>query len=227
MRDVTSLCTISTVCYMNRLYHVPGDAIAKHVYEKLNKLHSMGLTGVNELIVKYDMDIAKLPSNFRADCNNSVITQFKNQWGIDIQNIETHPILRTYNKFKWSFAIEPYLNMLKNHKYRTAVFQLRTSSHTLAVERGRHSRPKVNISDRTCNIFGVLEDETHFLIHCSLYRRDREVLFSNILKFHPGFSEMSDENKFVFFHGNIDQQILTWVGKFIYISFKTRAGELL
>ena len=117
--------------------------------------------------------------------------------------------------------------MLKNHEYRTAVSQLRTSSHTLAIERGRHSRQKVHISDRTCNICGILEDETNFLIHCSLYRREREALFSNILKFHPGFSEMSDENKFVFLLGNTDRQILTWVGKFIYKSFKTRAGELL
>ena len=187
-------CTISTMCYMNRLYHMPADTIAKHVYEEMHKLHPMGfrtwVTRVNELIVKYDMDITKLPSNFRTDCKTAVIRQFKSQWGIDIHNIETHPILRTYNKFKCSFGIEPYLNMLKNHKYRTAVSQLRTSSHTLAIERGRHSRPKVHISDRTCNICGVLEDETHFLIHCSLYRRERETLFSIILKFHHGFSEM-------------------------------------
>ena len=207
----SQLYVVWTAC----INHMPADTIAKHVYEELNKLHCMGfmtwVTRVNELIVKYDMDITKLPSNFRTDCKTAVIMQFKNQWGIDIQNIETHPILRTYNKFKCSFGIEPYLNMLKNHKYRTAVSQLRTSSHTLAIERGRqsHWRPKVHISDQTCNICGALEDETHFLIHCSLYRREREVIFSNILKFHPGFSELSDENKLVFLLWNTDRQILT------------------
>ena len=59
--------------------------------------------------------------------------------------------------------------------------------------------------------------------HCSLYRWEREVLFSNILKFHPGFSEMTDENKFVFLLGNTDREIFTWVGKFTYKSFKTSA----
>ena len=102
----------------DRLHHMPADTIAKHVYEEMNKLHSMGfmtwVTRVNELIVKYDMDITKLPSNFRTDCKTAVIMQFKNQWGIDIQNKEIHPILRTYNKFKCSFGIEPYLNILKN-----------------------------------------------------------------------------------------------------------------
>ena len=38
---------------------------------------------------------------------------------------------------------------------------------------------------------------------------------------------MTDENKFVFLLENTDQQVLTWVGKFIYKSFKIRAEELL
>ena len=175
-------CTISTMCYMNRLYHMPGGIIAKRVYEELNKLHSMGfttwVTRVNEVIINHGMDITKLPSNFRIECKNVVITQFKTQWNRDMQNIETYPILRTYNKFKDLFVIEPYLYMLKNHKYRVAVVQLRTNSHTLAIERGRYSRPKVQICDRTCNVCGIWEDETHFLIHYSLYKREREVLFS-------------------------------------------------
>ena len=224
-------CTISTMCYMNRLYHMAGGTIAKRVYEELNKLHSMGfttwITRVNEVITNHGMDITKLPSNFRIECKNVVITQFKTQWDRDMHNIETYPILRTYIKFKSSFVIEPYLYMLKNHKYRVAVAQLRTSSHTLAIELGRYARPKVQICDRTCNVCGILEDEAHFLIRCSLYKREREVLFSNVLKIHPGFSDMSDENKFVFLLENTDQQVLTWVGKFIYKSFKIRAEELL
>ena len=139
-------CTISAMCYINRLYHMPADTIFKHVYELMNKPHSMGLmtwvTRVNDLIVKYGMDIIKLPSNFRTDCKTAVIMQFKNQWGKDIPNIETHPILRTYNKFKCSFGIEPYLNMLKNHKYRTAVSPLRTSSRTLAMRGANIQRQK-------------------------------------------------------------------------------------
>ena len=152
MWDVTSQCPVYNLNYVNRLYHIPADTIAKLVYEDMNKLHSMGfmtwVTRVNwssELIVKYDMDDTKLPSHFRTDCKTAVIMQLKNQRGIDIQNIETHPIIRTYNKFKCSSGIEPHLNMLKNHKYRTAVSHLRTSSQTLAIERGRHSRPKVHI----------------------------------------------------------------------------------
>ena len=221
MRNVTPSvhCTISTMYYMNRLYHMPGGTIAKRVHDELNKLHSMRfttwVTRVNEVITKHGMDINKLPSNFRIECKNVVITQFKTQWDRGMHNIETYPILRTYNKFKSSFVKEPYLYMLKNHKYRVAVAQLRTSSHTLAIKRGRYARPKVQICDRTCNVCGILEDEIHFLIDCSLYKREREVLFSNVLKKPSWISDMSDENKLVFLLENTDQQGLTWVGKFI------------
>ena len=209
---------------------MPGGTIAKRVYGELNKLHSMGfttwVTRVNEVITIHGMDITKLPSNFRMECKNVVITQFITQWDRDMQNIGTCPILRTYDKFKSSLVIEPYLYM-KNRKYWVAVAQLRTSPHTLAIERGRYSRLKVQICDRTCNVCGILEDETHFLIHCSPYKRERGVLFSNVLEFHPGFSDMSDENKFIFLLGNTDQQVLTWMGKFIYKSLKIRTEELL
>ena len=117
--------------------------------------------------------------------------------------------------------------MLKNHKYRVAVAQLRTSSHTLAIERGRYSKPKVQIYDRTCNVCGILEDETHFRIYNSPYKRKREIVFFNVLKIHLRFFDISDENKFVFLLGNTDQQVLTWVSEFIYKSFKIRAEELL
>ena len=57
-------CTISIMCYMNRLYHMPRDTTANHVYADPNRLHSTGfmiwVTRVDELIVKYGMDIAKL-----------------------------------------------------------------------------------------------------------------------------------------------------------------------
>ena len=88
-----------------------------------------------------------------------------------------YPILRTYSKIKSSFGIAPYLDTVKNPKYRIAMAQLRTSSHTLAIERGRYTRPKLHINDRTCNICGTVEDEIHFLVHCPLYTRKERHLF--------------------------------------------------
>ena len=82
---------------------MPGGTIEKRVYEELIKLHSMGfttwVTRLNEVITNHFMDINKLPSNFRIECKNVVITQFKAQWDRDMHIIETYHILTTYNKF--------------------------------------------------------------------------------------------------------------------------------
>ena len=109
---------------------------------------------MNKQIINHGMDITKVPSNFRIECKTVVMIQFKATWDIDMQNIQTYPISWTYNKIKCSFSIELYLYTLKNHEYGVVVAQLRTNSHTLAIGRGRYSRPKVQISDRTWDIGG-------------------------------------------------------------------------
>ena len=47
-------CTVSTMCYMNRLHHMPNNSIVKQVYNELFKLHQMGfvtwVTRVGELV---------------------------------------------------------------------------------------------------------------------------------------------------------------------------------
>ena len=223
-------CTISVLSFFNRLHHMPANTIVKKVYEELTRLHSIGFTAwvtrVRELVTKYHMDIEKMPSNFRPECKNVVTDQFKNEWATKLQNANMYPILRTYSKIKSSFGIAPYLDTVKNHKYRIAMAQLRTSSHTLAIERGRYARPKLHINDRTCNICGTVEDEIHLLIHCPLYNHERDATFSNITRTHPEFHDLSDENKFIFLLENTDQQIITWTGKLIYKSFQIRAEKM-
>ena len=71
-------CTISTMCYMNRLYHILWGTIAKQVYEELNKLHSMGFTtwdtGVNQLIINHGMDITA------TNCHRILVLIVKPWW---------------------------------------------------------------------------------------------------------------------------------------------------
>ena len=168
---------------------------------KGHKHHSIRLLSKSktQLVNQRKQKVALSPGT----AHSPEIQSCRTWWGAASPILNATPVVCIYTSYN--------ITHIRNSKHRTAVSQLRTSSRTLEIERGRHSRPKVLLSDRTCNICGVLEDETHFLIHCSLYRREREVLLSNIVKFHHGFSEMSDENKFVFLLGNTNRQILTWV----------------
>ena len=160
-------CTVSTMCYMNRLHHMPDNSIVKQVYNELFKLHQMGfviwVTRVGELVETYSINIDDSPAKFKSECKRSVFGEFTRKWTEDVQNIQRNPILRTYCKIEQDFGMERYLELIKNHKYRTAMTQLRTSSHTLAIEYGRYTRPKTKLENRYCLFCPhILEDDKHF-----------------------------------------------------------------
>ena len=45
--------------------------------------------------------------------------------------------------FKHNFESEKYLHNVLDDRHRTAIAKLRTSSHVLEIERGRHAKPKI------------------------------------------------------------------------------------
>ena len=69
--------------------------------------------------------------------------------------------------------MEPYLYLVKKHKYRQAFAKFRCSSHTLEIERGRHTNPKNPVADRKCLFCDVIEDEKHFLLNWCVNVTDR------------------------------------------------------
>ena len=75
---------------------------------------------------------------------------------------------RIYAVFKSDFVIEPYLYLVKKPQYRQAISKVRCSSHTLAIESGRHTNPRTPVADRKCLICDVIEDKLHFLLNCKI-----------------------------------------------------------
>jgi len=51
----------------------------------------------------------------------------------------------------------------------------------------------------------------------------RRELYSKVADVMPGFSNMNVNEKFVYLMCNENQQILTWVGKFLYSAFELRS----
>ena len=92
--------------------------------------------------------------------------------------------------------METYLELIKNHKYRTAMAQLRTSSHSLAIEYGRYTRPKTKLEDRCCLFCThALEDEKHFLVECIVNKTERDILFSKVERLFQNFSSLDGDEK--------------------------------
>ena len=94
---------------------------------------------------------------------------------------KTNPILRIYSRTKSQFELESYFYLVKNRKYRHALAKLRTSSHNLEIERGRHTRRATPADLRICTVCNVVGDEEHLLLHCVKYAEERHVLFSKII----------------------------------------------
>ena len=69
---------------------------------------------------------------------------------------------------------EPYLNVMKNKKYRVMQSKFRLSAHDLEIERGRYGKKRTKSEEkyweycRTSNSL-AMEDEFYFLMVCRLY----------------------------------------------------------
>ena len=83
--------------------------------------------------------------------------------------------LTVFKELNETFELATYLNVLCNDRYRTSLAKLRLSSHSLAIETGRHTG--VPRSERKCTFCGSdeIEDEYHFIISCSFYNEIRKV----------------------------------------------------
>ena len=120
-------------------------------------------------------------------------------WNDLISNQTCDNKLRTYAKFKQEFELEDYIISVPFSKRRMFT-KLRISSHQLAIEKGRHIKIpdrddiKCNFcaqvrNDCSCNKFkynrlcafcGVVENEYHFIMKCSVYNQTRSELFEKI-----------------------------------------------
>ena len=161
---------------------------------------------------------------FKSKCKRSVASRSINTWTEQVQNIHSNPILRAYYNFKHTFWLEIYLDSIKNHKYTVAMSQLRTSSHTMAIEYGKYTRPDLKRKLKTATVLFVMFSKMRdiFLWNVPLTKLKGKSVLQINTHCSKVYSYECDE-KFLFLMCSKDQQILTWVDKFIHKSFIDRA----
>ena len=217
-------CIVNAIVFFQRLKLMPESNIVNMAFREQERLHNLGFRTwygrVLDLARIYGFDMEALLT--KDQIRERVTNAFINHWAAKVQDPITSPLLRTYSQIKCEFGIEPYLLLIKNVKFRNSFAKLRASSHTLEIERGRHTRPKTLLCDRLCSCCNEIENEEHFLLSCRRYTADRNHLFNEISKQYPIFRNMCHTDKFVFLMSNQSPQILTWTGKFIYNAFITR-----
>ena len=110
--------------------------------------------------------------------------------------------------------MEPYLYFIGDREIRRNLAKLRCSNHSLLIESGRYL--KLEIADGICKRCSRGEDETHFLIECSLYTVTRQKFYkdNNI--------SVENESKETFITLMKDKQLLVNLANFITGCFEVR-----
>ena len=219
--------------YWSRLTRLHPDKIVKQSYEYLKYLTDLGfhtwvskvkiLLEENDMLHLYEQDsisvveeqkyanvlITRLQSNFKEEC---------------LQSLHSFSSLRHYVGFKCTFTLECYLENIVDFKVRKAISRLRLNSHNLAVEKGRHHKPKIPLEERLCRQcnLGVVEDEQHFILICPFLKEEREILFDLIKLYDEVILSEDSSTLFVNLMSSLNVKILFGLGKFIIKGLKKR-----
>ena len=108
------------------------------------------------------------------------------------EGIRSSSSLSLFKELNTTYEIAPYLKLLCLDKRRAALAKLRLSSHSLAIETGRHSGiPRENRKCSVCDLNDI-EDEYHFIIICPFYRDLRKDYIPNYYVRRPSMQKFID-----------------------------------
>ena len=129
--------------------------------------------------------------------------------------------LRTYRLLKTTYNDEIYVK-IRNIRNRMAITKLRISSHKLHIEKGRHNH--IPLQQRTCHYctLNEIEDERHFIVDCSLYEDERNILFNFVQGHFPSFSFLDSREKFLFLMQLDNPCIINSICSYTFNCFKKR-----
>ena len=99
---------------------------------------------------------------------------------------------------KHDLAQNPTSALKKNIKFRIAISKLRTSSHALAIERGRYTNPKTPVHERLCHSCEKIEDEYHFVMECKTNCDFREMFLNKLKERNRNCAALSQREQFVY-----------------------------
>ena len=122
-----------------------------------------------------------------------------------------------------------YVNTLKNRNYRAVICKIRTSAHSLMIERGRYRYFNINKNKRHCPICKTrqIEDENHFILKCKRFEQIRLKFYDKVSKTLNFKNVNNAENKMNILLNNKSYPILKLTSSFISNCLAIRKSFLL
>ena len=167
-----------------------SEALVRHAFTEQKKMGLSwysGITSMNQFLAETN-ERQQSPIQKR----DVLRSCFRTQWDEERQ---LNRKLGFYNSIKSSFGCEKYLSLYLPYNQSKRLAQIRTSSHRLNIETGRHGHVRRNnILNRICPTCStkekntleymaelpffdpIIEDEVHVLRTCPLYQDNRDRL---------------------------------------------------
>ena len=124
-----------------------------------------------------------------------------------------------YVNFTQTYEVEKYISAIDVSKFRKSIVNLRSSSHCLMVEKGRHHG--ISREFRNCPFCeGLLEDEYHFLLICPLYDLLRLMYIPEYFIKNPSVDE------FARLMSSQHETVIRNTAMYIFYAFKERCEYL-
>ena len=122
---------------------------------------------IEKLLILFRITYTEESITFKTTAKKSVDQKYLRMWEHDFYHLN-HSRLEFYKTIKRTFGYEGYLEMT-NFEWRKGIAKIRCSSHTLAIEKGRHNNKLRD--ERVCSVCNLNEVETedHFLTKCPIY----------------------------------------------------------
>ena len=153
--------------------HRYPNACYKMLYQMDQNGRHTWATSVKTLLFKYSFQDVWLHQGvgdrnaFLREFENRIVQLYVEEWKYDLDQSSKLSLLKQIASP--CTETEVYLKYVSIRKYRSSLAKLRCSSHSLRIEKGRHSGELV--AQRICKLCEnsgsyVLDDEYHFMIRC-------------------------------------------------------------
>jgi len=159
--------------YWHRLHSLPNESLVKKALNENVQMRTSWIRTIEKLFNLFQITYSENTNTFKARTKHSVDQKYLKMWDHHLRHLD-QPRLEFFKKIKNTFGYECYLD-LKHFEIRKSITKLRSSSHPLEIEKGRHSNKPRN--ERLCPVCNLNEVETekHFLTKCPTYNMLSEI----------------------------------------------------
>ena len=198
-------------------------------WPKLEILHLKACKyALGTLRVRYEIQ----QSDTRSIIKYKIIKHFQSEvlHGLN-EHITDNRTFNSYASFKTNYKFECYLDYIPDFRVRCSLAKLKLSAHNLQIEIGRFSKRKIPKDKRFClycksKNFLTVENESHFVLTCPLYKEQRRIVLEAIHKRFPTTASLNNLSMYKWLMTQEDYNTTKCLGMFCKKSFDIRTNFL-